>query len=100
MITVHRQSAYADSLRPYQIVIDENVVGKVKSGKTVIVAAPSVGTHQIWVTIDWCRSEKLEFNYTNSDLRFECSSNLKGARVFLLPLYFFIPTKWCSIRQV
>jgi hypothetical protein len=101
MITVNRLRSYADKLRSYNIVIDGVIVGKIKNGETVQLPSSSPGSHQIWVTIDWCRSPKLDFEYpTGANLNFECGSNLAGFKVFGALAYLFLPHGWCIIRQV
>ena len=100
MITLYREPSYADSLRSYKVVIDGEVVAKIKHGETISLTPPAPGSHQIWVTIDWCRSNKLDFTYSDAPLNFVYSSSLKGMRLFLLYFYCFMPFKWCSIRQI
>ena len=99
MITLHRKSSYADAIRAYDIVIDGNVSGKIKRGETVSLNSISQGDHQIWIKIDWCRSNKLDFSYDGTTTHFECGSNLKGLKLFLSIVYIFIPDKWCWIKK-
>lgn len=58
------------------------------------------GNHTIWLKIDWCRSNKLNFDYTGDQLDFECGSNLTGFKVLLSIVYIFLPSKWCWIKQM
>ncbi len=100
MITIRRLSSYADFLRTYNILIDGKIAGTIKNGETKVLPAPTVGAHEIWVTIDWCQSNKLAFTYDQTPLTFECASDMRGARVFLAIFKLFTPKSWCTIRQV
>lgn len=58
-IRVRRASNWwADSLRAYEVVIDGCVAGRIRQGEShdFEVAA---GSHEIFLKISWCRSEKL-----------------------------------------
>jgi hypothetical protein len=99
MLTLHRDPSYADALRYYEVIVDGITVEKVKKGGTCSFSSLRPGNHTIWVKVDWCRSNKIAFNYTGEPLNFECGSNLKGFRLMLAVIYLFMPTRWCWIRQ-
>lgn len=86
-ITVSRTASYADRLRDYKIVVDDNVLGTVGAGESAVVHV-SEGEHIIEMTIDWCRSNRVAFHATaGQPLRFECGGNLRGWRLLLVLFY-------------
>ena len=82
MVRLKRASEIADMLRTYKIVIDGNEVGTIRRGKEVTFeVAP--GQHRMWLRIDWCESNALDFASDGTPLEFECGSNFRGWRAFL-----------------
>jgi len=82
MVRLKRASEIADMLRTYKIVLDGNEVGTIRRGKEVTLeVAP--GPHRMWLRIDWCESNALEFVSDATPLEFECGSNFAGWRAFL-----------------
>lgn len=82
MVRLKRASEIADLLRAYRIMVDGAEVGRIRSGKEVALdIAP--GPHRIWLRIDWCDSNTLEFVDDGSPLELECGSNFAGWRTFL-----------------
>ena len=100
MITLTRRCSYADAVRQYLVIIDGNEVGHIKQGESFSYADLTSGSHVIWLKIDWCRSNKIEFEYLGDDILFECGSSLSGIKLFLAIIYLFMPTKWCWIRKI
>ncbi|MDL5047547.1 hypothetical protein QQ054_16145 [Oscillatoria amoena NRMC-F 0135] len=100
MITLTRHCSYADAIRKYRVIIDGHEFGCLKQGETWSYEGLTQGSHTIWLKIDWCRSNQIEFEYSGEDILFECGSNLAGLKVILTILYFFMPTKWCWIKQI
>lgn len=60
LIEVRRASGgYTEHLYPFEVVIDEVVVGLLGPGESGrFEVAP--GSHQVFATINWCRSEKID----------------------------------------
>ena len=100
MVIIRRNSGYVDLLRAYKVVLDGNVVGKVKNGQQIEVAV-SQGKHELFLKIDWCRSNVIEFeNDGSSDIEFECGSNLEGLKILLLILYVtFFRSKYIRLNK-
>ena len=100
MIRIKRDSALNDSGRAYKVVLDGNVVGKVEVGQQIEVDA-SDGSHELFLKIDWCRSNKIEFESSSSgDVEFECGSNLRGWKLLFVYVYIlFLPHKYIRLKQ-
>ena len=82
MITINRDSGYVDRIRAYKVVLDGNVVGKIKNGQQIkLDVAP--GNHQIYLKIDWCRSNTVEFEIDEDIIDFECGSSLRGSKFWI-----------------
>ncbi len=79
-IKLRRINAMADWLRSYQIVIDDEVSGKIKNGQEVELEVPP-GKHRLQLRIDWCDSNPIEFELIDESLTFECGSNFRGLRL-------------------
>jgi hypothetical protein len=47
----------ADKWRAYRVMVDGHNVGKLRAGERIRYRA-AVGSHSVWVAIDWCRSER------------------------------------------
>ena len=86
MIKIKRDSGYADRLRAYKVVLDEKVIGEIKNGQEVAFEIPK-GSHQLYLKIDWCRSNIINFDADDSDAGFECGSSLRGVKIFLAIFY-------------
>jgi hypothetical protein len=88
MIRIKRDSGYTDSARAYKVVRDGNVVGKINDDQWLeLEVAP--GKHQLQMKIDWCYSNMVDFEMGESDIEFQCGSNLRGFKI-LLALYYLI----------
>lgn len=82
LLRIKRDSGYVDKVRAYKIILDGNVVGKIKDGEEIeIDVAP--GNHQLYVKIDWCRSNTVEFAMNEEIVEAECGSNLRGAKFWI-----------------
>ena len=82
MVRLERASEIADFLRAYKVVLDGNEVSRIRRGKEVTFeVAP--GQHRLWLRIDWCESNALDFVSDGAALEFECGSNFGGWRAFL-----------------
>jgi hypothetical protein len=53
------RGGYRDIFRSYQVVVDGEMAAKIKRGQTVTLPIPA-GPHEIFLSIDWCRSPSLE----------------------------------------
>lgn len=84
MVTISRNDSYIDRLRSYKIIIDDNYLDKIKADE--ITSIHLVPENQIiYLKIDWCRSNKVEFSILkNQTIEFEYSNTMKGWRIFYL----------------
>jgi hypothetical protein len=100
MIKLKRDSGYADRLRAYKVVLDGNVVGEVKNAQQIEIDT-SQGKHQLFLKIDWCKSNVVEFESDGiSDVEFECGSNLRGLKILLGVLYVtFFRSKYIWLNK-
>lgn len=72
----------ADYFRSYKVVIDQAVAGEVRRGESRAFQVPP-GAHQLYLTLDWCRSEKLDVALAAGETaRFVCSPRAKGITSF------------------
>ena len=99
MIKIKRDSGWADRLRRYKILLDGTEVGTIKNGQELLLNAQA-GEHELFLKIDWMRSNKVVFESGESVVEFECSSSLRGLKLFLALVYsLFLPHKWLRLEQ-
>lgn len=85
MLTIKRIKCNCDITRKYKVNVDGKEVCSLKNGEEKSLNLEN-GKHIIKVTIDWCSSNEIEFNYTqNQNLIFLCHSSQKnkGAIAYL-----------------
>ena len=82
MLHLKRESRkYFDKLRKYKIIIDDSEVGIIGDDK-IFTYNLDAGHHTIYLKIDWCKSNKLEFDVVENEfLEFECGS-LNGIKIY------------------
>ncbi|HLD18480.1 MAG TPA: hypothetical protein VJB90_00515 [Candidatus Nanoarchaeia archaeon] len=86
MVRIKRDSGYADRIRAYKIVLDGDIVEEIKNGQQLELNV-SPGRHQLYLKIDWCRSNVVDFEINGNAIEFECESNLRGLKILLSILY-------------
>lgn len=87
MIIIRRDSQYADKARSYKIIIDGNYYDKINDGEVKNINISS-GKHTIQLKIDWCKSNKIDFNASEKEtIEFNCGSSIKGGR-FLFSIFY------------
>jgi hypothetical protein len=100
IVSISRDSGYADRLRVYRVICDDVEIGRIANGKSGDFAiAP--GAHRLILRVDWCSSNELAFTVGNDQTaRFSCGSNLRGFRL-LLALYYivFARTRYLWLTQ-
>lgn len=101
MLVIERGSGYADKIRAYSVVLDDDQIGSVGDGQTMEFELKP-GTHTLYLKIDWARSNKVTFEASgNKTIRFKCGSNLRGAKVFLGVIYvFFLFNRYIKLDQI
>ena len=94
-----RDKGWADSLRAYKVLLDGEEVYKIKQGGSYQFNA-SPGPHELYLKIDWCRSNKIQFSIENNQsIKFTCRSNLRGWRILLMYIFIFMPSKWIVLEK-
>lgn len=100
MIKIKRDSGYADRLRAYKIILDEKVIGEIKNDQEIELEIPN-GSHNLYLKIDWCFSNKIDFELTNETVEFACGSNLRGIKLFLGIFYvIFFRDQYIWLKKV
>jgi hypothetical protein len=100
MIKIIRDSAYVDFFRTYKVVLDDEFIGKIKNGK---IARFDIlpGKHELYLRLDWVRSNKVQFSTDGQDIEFECGTNLRGFKIIFAPLYWMLgPTECIYLRDL
>jgi hypothetical protein len=54
-------------LRAYHVIVDGQRIGRIRHGQTRRFQLPA-GHHEIWLTIDWCRSPSFSLNLPEGGL--------------------------------
>lgn len=88
ILNIERENSKFDQYRNYKIILDGKPLGKLSSNEIKSFEIDS-GSHNIYVKIDWCRSNKIEFNSNNSSINLKCGSFANSTQKGLL---FFIYT--------
>jgi hypothetical protein len=100
MIRLKRATQYADKHRAYKVVLDGLVVGEIRDGEAREFSVPQ-GPHTFWLKIDWCSSNKLDFESNDGDLDFECGNPRRGLALTLAPLSaLFSRSVYLQLRKV
>jgi len=78
LIELQREPGWMrDYLRAYRVVIDEEVVGELMPGESHAFEVDP-GAHRLYLTIDWCRSEKVTAELKPGETAaFRCEPNGK-----------------------
>jgi hypothetical protein len=91
-LRIKRNSAFIDWLREYKILLDGEVLGRIRNGKEVVLDVPP-GRHDLSLKIDWASSNTLTFDAAEDPLDFECGCHFRGKDVFLRgPAYVLAPS--------
>ena len=102
-IEVYRTAQYVNKLRDFVVIIDDFQAGRLEDGgKLRIEVTP--GEHEIYLKIDWCRSNKIHFSLSeNEHLKFKCGCPISGWNLlnpFIMPYYiFFNKNKYLYIKR-
>lgn len=94
-VVIKRQSAYSDRLRAYKIFLDDKQVGQISNNETLSFDC-SDGSHSLYLKIDWCSCQPIEFN---SNAEFECQSNITGWKIPFAIFFLFMPTRWIRLER-
>lgn len=104
MIRLKRDSGYVDRMRAYKVMLDGEQVAKIKNGEQIeIDVAP--GNHELYLKIDWCQSNRIEFDLNKNAMEFECGSSLRGDKFWIpfIELYYITFKRkeyiWLSLKN-
>ena len=99
MLRISRQDEFRDKIRSYKIILDNTYCGDIKSGQVKSLDV-TPGNHTIYLKIDWCRSNKVDFNISdNETIEFECGNAMNGWRILLSFIYItFLKSKYLWIK--
>ena len=98
-IHLKRTSQYVNRLREFNIYLNNKYVKDISNGEEIVLPVEK-GTYQIYVQVDWVKSEKYEFTiHTGEEIHLLCGSPLKGAKLFIpiIPLFLI---KQLFIKEV
>ena len=99
MIEISRARSYADRGRKYKIIIDDEEIGYINNGETKSLEVEE-GNHNIYLKIDWCRSNEINFYATKDEtIEFECGSSIKGVKSLFAFVYItFLKDKYLWLK--
>ncbi len=99
-IKLRRDSGYADRLRAYHIVLDGEKVMKISNGESVEISVQP-GRHELFLKIDWCRSNKIDFVISEGETKvFDGGSSLRGIKLLLAIVYItFLRNSYLWLRE-
>jgi hypothetical protein len=100
-IRLKRESAYADSLRYYEVELDGIIIGKIADGETREFNLDP-GEHKLRLRIDFARSRQIVFETAKGEMaHFTCASNLRGSRAWLGVIYLlFLSHRYIKLEKV
>ena len=96
-VKTHRENGFSDAARSYQIFVDGEKKAEIRRASTVEFFVP-VGFHRIFLKLDWCGSNEIEFNIkTEETIEFDCGNNTK----IFLELYYvlFAPKDYLWLKK-
>ena len=77
-IVLTRKNEWMNRLRPYKILVDGELAGKIENGKVAEFEVATVA-HAVECKVDWCYSNKYEFKATDGDTVYlQVKSGMKG----------------------
>jgi hypothetical protein len=90
-ITIFRTSEKINSMRDYDIYVDNQKVNTISNGGIETLEISS-GNHEIYIKIDWCKSRKIDINLAKEEeLQLKCGSTIRGIKKAFILLYLFFP---------
>lgn len=100
MLKIKREEGWADKLRNYKVVLDSNVIGSIGQ-KGTFEYPLNPGIHTLYLKIDWCRSNKIEFEVRDNEIVSFTCGGLKDVK-FLVTIWYitFGWNKYLWIKQL
>ncbi|WP_032095975.1 MULTISPECIES: hypothetical protein [unclassified Alteromonas] len=98
ILRITRDSGFADRTRNYTVIANGITLGKISDGETKDFEIKT-NTQEVYLSIDWCRSNKLAATPSGNDvIHLTAESSLRGFRLFLAVAYIAImPTKYIRL---
>jgi len=85
-LTLKRDSGRADDLRTYEVVIDGEIIGRIRRRETAMFLL-SGGRHELQIKMDWWGSPSIQFSVAEiENVTFHVKSNLTGG---LFELFYY-----------
>ena len=100
MLRLTRSRAWADKLRAYRVLVDDEQIGEIRNGESKeFSVAP--GEHTLTLKVDWCRSRIVPFTAPASgDVVFDCGTNIVGWKLLFATLYIiFKKNDYMMLKQ-
>ena len=86
-IKINRDSGYVDRIRAYHVVLDGEKITKISNGGSVELDVEP-GEHELYLKIDWCRSNKINFSISEGQTKtYNGGSSLRGFMMLLAIIY-------------
>ena len=99
-LTIQRDRGWADKLRKYRILVDDQEIGQIGQGETLQTQLDD-GPHVIQAKIDWCGSHPYWFEHSSKDQVILVGSALQGWRVWLASFnVFFNKSAYLTIEML
>lgn len=102
MLKLVREDKFRDRLRSYKIILDDTYCDDINTGEVRNLEL-TPGKHTIYLKIDWCRSNKIDFYVSDNELiEFECGNSMKSWRILFAFIYItFLKNKylWIKIKK-
>jgi len=100
-IIIQRDSGYADRVRKYKVILNNNEIGQISNGETKEFDAP-LGDNEVFIKIDWCRSNKICFDGHKDNIeQFNCGSSLRGIKLLFGIIYaLFMPHHYLWLSNI
>ncbi|MEH7440615.1 hypothetical protein V7182_24500 [Neobacillus drentensis] len=99
VIHLKRTSQYVNRLRKFKVYLNNEYAGDIGNGEEIVLPVEK-GCYQIYVQVDWVKSEIYKFNIeTGKEVHLLCGSPLKGAKLFI-PIFPLFLIKQLFIKEV
>lgn len=98
-IIITRDSGFTDRVRKYKVNINGENIGTIGNGETKEFKIEQ-GNYELFLKIDWCRSNKIIFENDDNDSYFDCGSSLRGIKLLFTLIYIiFMPHKYIWLKN-
>lgn len=101
-VRIERGLEWIDAFRKYIINVDCKEIAKLKLDK-ILELPVTIGKHEMFCKIDWCRSNKITFVMETDDQvrRFRVRPAINGWKFILMPVYLtFLSHKYLELREI